>query len=178
MKFEINVPYLLVVVSCQVSCVDLKPLQQVSRVEITGGEGRKRLFRAAFFVAIWQAGDGGGSGWGPVNEGVSANIVFLVKINTAGTVIRFCWQRRTCQLKSNFLLCDIWRKKNPRITQFTWLNSQATISCRLDKFFVSNELAKSTCNCDIKNCHLVAVSRSEMILRAFGSLELKAFNSK
>ena len=52
MKFEINVPYLLVVVSCQVSCVDLKPLQQVSRVEITGGEGRKRLFRAAFFVAI------------------------------------------------------------------------------------------------------------------------------
>ena len=61
MKFEINVPYLLVVVSCQVSCVDLKPLRPISGVEITGGEGRERLFRAAFFVAIWQAGDGGGS---------------------------------------------------------------------------------------------------------------------
>ena len=61
MKLEINVPFLLVVVSCQVSYVDLKPLRQVWGVEITGGEGRERLFRAAFSVAIWQAGDGGGS---------------------------------------------------------------------------------------------------------------------
>ena len=67
MKLEIDAPYLLVVVSC----VDLKLLRPVSVVEITGGEGREHLFRAAFFVAIWQAG-------GRVNEGVSANIVFLV----------------------------------------------------------------------------------------------------
>ena len=52
MKLEINVPYLLVVVSCQVPCVDLKPLPPVSGVELTGGEGRERLFQAAFFVAI------------------------------------------------------------------------------------------------------------------------------
>ena len=57
MKLEIDAPYLLVVVSC----VDLKPLGPVSVVEITGGEGRERLFRAAFFVAIWEAWDGGGS---------------------------------------------------------------------------------------------------------------------
>ena len=40
MKLEIDAPYLLVVVSC----VDLKPLRPVSVVEVTGGEGRERLF--------------------------------------------------------------------------------------------------------------------------------------
>ena len=50
MKLKIKFPCLLVV-SC-VSCVDLKPLRPVLVVEITGGKGRERSFRAVFFGAI------------------------------------------------------------------------------------------------------------------------------
>ena len=48
MKLEINVPYLLVVVSC-VSRVDLKPLRPVLVVEITGGEGIGNVYFEQLF---------------------------------------------------------------------------------------------------------------------------------
>ena len=65
----------------------------------------------------------------------------------------FVVKQKLSKLKSDFYLTDIWRKKNPRIIQFTWMNANATIACRLDKFLISKNLMQSTRSCEIKPCH-------------------------
>ena len=54
----------------------------------------------------------------------------------------FVGKQELSKLKSDFYLTDISRKKNPRTIQFTWLNANATIACRLDKFLISKNLVK------------------------------------
>ena len=54
----------------------------------------------------------------------------------------FVGKQELSKLKSDFYLTDISRKKNPHTIQFTWLNANATIACRLDKFLISKNLVK------------------------------------
>ena len=43
-------------------------------------------------------------------------------------------------LQSDFCLCDVWRKLNPRGISFTWMNSGKTQASRLDRFYISRSL--------------------------------------
>ena len=42
--------------------------------------------------------------------------------------------------QEEFDLVDIWRVKNPEIKSFTWCQSSPLIFCRLDYWFISNNL--------------------------------------
>lgn len=55
-------------------------------------------------------------------------------------------------LKSNFLLTDVWRKRNPRAISFTWSNSDNTQASRIDRFFVSKSLLCKVSSCNIFPC--------------------------
>lgn len=55
-------------------------------------------------------------------------------------------------LKSNFLLTDVWRKRNPRAISFIWSNSNNTQASRLDRFLVSKFLLAKVCLCNISPC--------------------------
>lgn len=55
-------------------------------------------------------------------------------------------------LKSSFLLTDVWRKRNPRGSSFTWSNSNNTQASRLDRFFVSKFLLSKVYLCNIFPC--------------------------
>ena len=46
-------------------------------------------------------------------------------------------------LQSDFCLCDVWRKQNPRGISFTWMNSGKTQASRLDRFYVSRSLLQT-----------------------------------
>ena len=54
--------------------------------------------------------------------------------------------------RSCFRLSDAWRKLHPRLRQYSWFNSDFSIGSRLDKFFVSFNLASSVRSCDILPC--------------------------
>ena len=55
-------------------------------------------------------------------------------------------------LKSNFLLTDVWRKRNPRAISFTWSNSNITQASRIDRFFISKPLLAKVSSCNILPC--------------------------
>ena len=54
--------------------------------------------------------------------------------------------------RSAFKFIDVWRKLHPRSREFTWFNSDFSIGSRLDKFFVSQNLAASMISCVISPC--------------------------
>ena len=43
-------------------------------------------------------------------------------------------------LKANFCLVYIWRKRNPSVISYTWVNSDFSQASRLDQFFISRSL--------------------------------------
>ena len=76
------------------------------------------------------------------------------------------------KLKSDFQPVDIWRQRNPRVRQITWTNAKRTITCRLDKFLVSHDIAKQSLDCTIKPFHL---SDHDIV---FLSLDASSFRNK
>ena len=56
------------------------------------------------------------------------------------------------EFRSTFLFTDIWQKLNPRSCQMSRFNSNHTIGARLDKFFVSRNIASMTTLCEIVPC--------------------------
>lgn len=55
-------------------------------------------------------------------------------------------------IKLHFDLIDIWRSLHPRISQFTWFNSDLSIASRLDTFLVSRNFRDCVQNCEISPC--------------------------
>ena len=55
-------------------------------------------------------------------------------------------------LKSDFRLVDVWRKRNPKAREFTWFNANFSIGSRLDKFLITKDLLPSVDKCDILPC--------------------------
>ena len=53
-------------------------------------------------------------------------------------------------ITDNFDLLDIWRIKNYHVKRFTWRQKTPKIQCRLDYWFVSNNLCDNVTNVDIK----------------------------
>jgi len=56
------------------------------------------------------------------------------------------------ELKSVNFLRDAWRLKHPREKQFTWFNSDLSISSRLDTFLISRHLCERVISCEIRPC--------------------------
>ena len=56
--------------------------------------------------------------------------------------------------KRGFDLLDVWRKLHPRERKFTWFNSNLSITSRLDKFLISNDLFSLASKCKISPCPL------------------------
>ena len=54
--------------------------------------------------------------------------------------------------KSCFNFVDAWRSKHPRVSQFSWFNSDLSIGSRLDSFLLSRELVNSLFSCEISPC--------------------------
>ncbi len=54
--------------------------------------------------------------------------------------------------KSTFSLVDIWRKLHSRSRQVSWFNHDFSIGARLDKFFVSRNIADVSTSCEISPC--------------------------
>ena len=57
-------------------------------------------------------------------------------------------------LLSDSSLIDIWRKKNPRGTSFTWSNADYSQASRLDRFLISSGLFKSVSSNKVLPCAL------------------------
>ena len=47
-------------------------------------------------------------------------------------------------------MLDIWRTINPYTKRYTWRQNKPLIQCRLDYFFISNNLTQNVKSCDIK----------------------------
>lgn len=58
------------------------------------------------------------------------------------------------EFRRNFNFIDVWRKKHPRVREMSWFNSTFAIGSRLDKFFVSPNLARFAVRCEISPCCL------------------------
>ena len=56
--------------------------------------------------------------------------------------------------RSNFRLTDIWRRRNARVREMTWFNSDFSIGSRLDKFFLSSNVIEFVDKCDFSPCCL------------------------
>ena len=56
------------------------------------------------------------------------------------------------ELKSVNFLRDAWRLKHPREKQFTWFNSDLSISSRLDTFLIPRQLSVRVISCEIRLC--------------------------
>ena len=55
-------------------------------------------------------------------------------------------------LKSTFHLVDDWRKSHPGVREFTWFNSDYSIASRLDKFYLSSNIANLFLSSSIIPC--------------------------
>ena len=55
-------------------------------------------------------------------------------------------------LKSTFHLVDVWRKSHPGVREFTWFNSDYSIASRLDKFYLSSNIANLFLSSSIIPC--------------------------
>ena len=55
-------------------------------------------------------------------------------------------------LRKNTRLVDIWRKTHGNSIQCTWFNANKTISSRLDKFFIAQDLVSTVIKCEILPC--------------------------
>ena len=58
------------------------------------------------------------------------------------------------RLLSRYHLVDIWRKQHPKLKTCTWLNADRSIMSRLDKFYISSDLANDREVSGIHPCHL------------------------
>ena len=58
------------------------------------------------------------------------------------------------RLLSRYHLVDIWRKQHPKLKTCTWSNADRSIMSRLDKFYISSELADDRAVSGIHPCHL------------------------
>ena len=58
------------------------------------------------------------------------------------------------RLLSRYHLVDIWRKQHPKLKTCTWSNADRSIMSRLDKFYISSELADEWAVSGIHSCHL------------------------
>ena len=54
--------------------------------------------------------------------------------------------------RTDFRLCDVWRKLHPKEKQFTWFNANLSVASRLDKFFISDDLFLNVSSCNISPC--------------------------
>ena len=67
------------------------------------------------------------------------------------------WRNRKPELKmllSKYQLVDVWRKQHPISRTFTWNSKTNTIACRLDKFYVSDNMYTWNIKSTIVTCHL------------------------
>ena len=67
-------------------------------------------------------------------------------------------------LKSDFRLVDVWRKRNPKARKFTWFNANFSFGSHLDKFLITKDLLPSVEKCDILPCPF---SDHDCVLLAF-----------
>lgn len=56
------------------------------------------------------------------------------------------------ELKSSFHLVDVWRRSHPGVREFTWFNSDYSIASRLDKFYLSSNIASLFLSSSIIPC--------------------------
>ena len=54
-----------------------------------------------------------------------------------------------CKLKNKFLLCDIFRVRNPGLKRFTFRQQTPCLARRLDRFLISNALQTKVISCEI-----------------------------
>ena len=47
----------------------------------------------------------------------------------------FAGKNELKSFRTDFRLCDVWRKLHPKEKQFTWFNANFSVASRLDKFF-------------------------------------------